>query len=164
MPETVIAGSIEGSRVSATRTALDFLVDLEEAGFVICDRNRVREDIPKHIVFEREAFNRWWNQSSVGGTLHGIPAPDEVQDFSAVQVDLLRSLVEHDATGADHLDNLQVAEQEVILLRTVIEHLLGELPKEAQSLTEWWEATRLANTGLLLKAMHSARMVLRGDD
>jgi hypothetical protein len=39
----------------------------------------------KYVTFKREDFNAWWNQTSVGGTRHDVPAPQEIKDAVVIR-------------------------------------------------------------------------------
>ena len=39
----------------------------------------------KYITFKRSEFNRWWGQGSVGGTIHDVPAPEELFDAVVIR-------------------------------------------------------------------------------
>jgi len=42
-------------------------------------------DDDKYITFKRSEFNRWWGQGSVGGTIHDVPAPEELFDAVVIR-------------------------------------------------------------------------------
>ena len=42
-------------------------------------------DDQKYITFRRDDFARWWQQGSVGGTIHDLPEPEELVDAVVIR-------------------------------------------------------------------------------